>query len=130
MNNMNMGEPDNMNNNIGMDTNKIPNNINNNIGMDTNKDPMKTNEEPHVVVPEQKTIGSIIGIIIIVVIIIIGGLYFWGQKISNEEITTEENIQLTEEVIPETVDIESDLDELGTFDIDAELENIDAELGL
>ena len=100
----------------------------------------QTQETPETIVPEQppqetpvvssesepKSTGSIVGAIIIIIIIILGGFYLWSQKSNQQAIETE----LTEEIVPETADIEADLEALDTIELDMELENIDIELGL
>ena len=105
------------------------------INFDT---PTPTQEAP--VVEEKSPVGPIVGIIIILVILIIGGLYFWGQRIST---TVDENLT-PEEIIAETdtslealnqqgtsdaiVDIEADLNATDLGNLDAELQQIEAEL--
>ncbi|OGD68463.1 hypothetical protein A2996_01595 [Candidatus Campbellbacteria bacterium RIFCSPLOWO2_01_FULL_34_15] len=74
----------------------------------------------------QKSTGSIVGIIIVVIILVLGGFYFWGQKLDkngDDTINTEETATTTEE----TADIEADL---GTVDtnLDADLEGVAGEL--
>lgn len=95
-------------------------------GMGDMPTPEQTTESMPTTEGEQKPIGSIVGIIIIIVIIIIGGLYFWRQKVVVDEV----DVQLTEDVVSETADIEADLQGLDTASLDAELENIDTELGI
>lgn len=88
---------------------------------------MESNMMENQVTPEtgdEKSTGSIVGIIIIVIVLILGGFYFWGQKIDKEATIDEET------PVGEVVDLEQDLNNLNTGDIDAEMENIDAELGL
>ena len=77
---------------------------------------------------EPKSTGSIIGAIIIIIVLIIGGLYFWGQELDQKQ-TIDKEI-LTEEIVPETTDIEADLDALNTEELDVELESIDLELSI
>jgi uncharacterized protein HemX len=36
---------------------------------------------------EDKSVGPTIGVILIVLVIILGGLYFWGQRISQQQQT-------------------------------------------
>jgi uncharacterized protein HemX len=94
----------------------------------------------------KKPIGPIIGIAIIVVIIIFGGLYYWGGKINNQELRNAQESVTAEEILnqqdasveslqvqstsDEIADIETDLDLTDLENLDAELGNIDAELGL
>ena len=67
----------------------------------------------------QKSTGSIVGIIIVVIILVLGGFYFWGEKLDkNGDDTTN-----TEE----TADIEADLGAVDT-NLDADLEGVAAEL--
>ncbi|MBL7045167.1 MAG: hypothetical protein ISR98_01025 [Parcubacteria group bacterium] len=95
---------------------------------------------------EKKSVGPIIGIAIIVVIIIFGGLYYWGGKINNEELRQAQENTTPEEILnqqdtsveslqvqstsDEITDIEADLNLTDLDDLDAELGNIDIELGL
>lgn len=97
-------------------------------------------------VTEKKPIGPIIGIAIIVVIIIFGGLYYWGGKINNQELRNAQESVTAEEILnqqdpsleslqvqstsDEIADIEADLDLTDLENLDAELGNIDIELGL
>lgn len=97
---------------------------------------------------EKKPIGPVIGIAVIVVIIIFGGLYYWGSKLNtnesviidptdaptaeeiiNQEDTVLEQLQ-TQSSSDEIKDIEADLSLTDLENLDAGLENIDAELGL
>jgi len=116
--------------NQNLESNQVPE-----INFDT---PTPTQEAP--VVEEKSPVGPIVGIIIILVILIIGGLYFWGQRIST---TVDENLT-PEEIIAETdtslealnqqgtsdaiVDIEADLNATDLGNLDAELQQIEAEL--
>ena len=95
---------------------------------------------------EKKSFGPIIGIAIIVVIIIFGGLYYWGGKINTQELRDVQESLTAEDISgqqdesleslqvqstsDEIVDIEADLDLTDLEDLDAELGNIDIELGL
>jgi len=74
-----------------------------------------------------KSLGSIIGAIIIVIIIILGGFYFWGNKLNEENPENTSEVATTSD---EVIDIEADLDTINTDELDVELDNIDAELGL
>ena len=90
------------------------------------------NEEP-------KSAGPIVGSIIIIVIIIIGGLYFWGQRLTEtdptlsgptaEEIAAEEDTELMnlqkQSSSDAIADIESDLNATNLESLDTELDNID-----
>ncbi|OHA92520.1 MAG: hypothetical protein A2665_00565 [Candidatus Zambryskibacteria bacterium RIFCSPHIGHO2_01_FULL_46_30] len=62
--------------------------------------------------------GPLIGVIVILAVIILGGLYFWGQRASDDAMIDETS---TEGGSDETAAIEADLD---TFDI----ESLDSEL--
>jgi len=62
--------------------------------------------------------GPIIGAIVILAIIILGGLYFWGQRASNDAVIDEINRQSDSD---EAAAIEADLDA-------TDIENLDAEL--
>jgi uncharacterized protein HemX len=97
---------------------------------------------------DKKSVGPIVGIAIIVVILIFGGLYYWGSKLdindetiidivdapTTEEILNEQDVTLERLQIQDTsdeiADIEADLDLTDLNDLDAELGNIDTELGL
>jgi len=102
-------------------------------------------EEVGAAKPEKKFAGQIIGIVIIIGIIIIGGLYFYGKSlyqaapIVDEDVTGAEILErpdATTEALEqqgtsdEIVDIEEDLNVTDLDNLDAELENIDVELGL
>ncbi|MEK7589775.1 MAG: hypothetical protein AAB475_00780 [Patescibacteria group bacterium] len=106
-----------------------------------------TPEQSHQESGEKKSVGPIIGIAIIVVIIIFGGLYYWGSKLNTddtiidiadaptvEEIINQEDISLGQLQVQsssdEIVNIEADLNLTDLENLDAELGNIDAELGL
>jgi hypothetical protein len=85
------------------------------------------------------SVGPVIGIIIIIAVIVIGGLYFWGQRISNEgEMTTKEiqeqieDDQTAEELemvgsSDEFVDIGADIDSTNFEGIDSGLDDLDSE---
>lgn len=89
----------------------------------------------------KKSFGPIFGIIIIVILIILAGFYFWGNQLEDtarEEATTEEvggDVDTTSSTdigeplstSDEIADIEADLDATDLENLDAELENIDAE---
>jgi uncharacterized protein HemX len=103
-------------------------------------------EQPQYDATDKKSIGPIIGIAIIVVIIIFGGLYYWGGKINNQELRNAQESITAEEISnqqdtsveslqvqstsDEITDIEADLDLTDLENLDAELGNIDIELGL
>ncbi len=90
-------------------------------------------------VNDSKSTGPIIGSIIIVVIIILGGLYFWGQQLTNKdleltgpdanEIAAQEDSVLNDlsaqGTSDELADIENDLDTTDLDGLDDELDNID-----
>lgn len=93
--------------------------------------------------PQGSTLGPVVGTIIIVAVLVIGGLYYWGAQLNKQAIVDE---TLTGEEIAAEVDtstealgvqgtsdevtaIEDDLDLTDLSDLDAELGNIDAELG-
>ena len=80
--------------------------------------------------------GPIVGSVIVIIIIIIGGLYFWGQRLSQdmkgEDILSEEDALVADLVEVSDSDevgaIEDDLNATDLDDLDADLENIDLEL--
>ena len=102
--------------------------------------PADTEEKPS----DNGPIGPAIGTIIIVIILIIGGLYLWGAKLSKESAVLEE--KAPEEILAapdETFDsletqgtsdevsaIEGDLQTTDLDNLDAELQDIEAELGI
>lgn len=89
----------------------------------------------------KKSFGPLFGIIIIVVLLLLAGFYFWGQYLGDQAPSTDMTVEeITEGVMPELnelqtqsssdniVDIEADLN-VGDLDaLDAELDSIDAEL--
>lgn len=96
--------------------------------------------------PEEhgNTVGPVVGTIVIVAVLVIGGLYYWGAQLNKQSAVDE---SLTAEDITAAVDtstealgiqstsdevtaIEDDLDLTDLDDLDAELGNIDVELGL
>ncbi len=96
---------------------------------------------------EKKSFGQLIGIVIIIAVIIIGGLYFYGKSLYQNKtqmpvdnnITAEEILSQPDEITTaleqqstsdELVDIETDLNITDFDGLDAELGNIDEELGL
>ena len=67
--------------------------------------------------------GPIIGGIILLVIIILGGLYFWGQRVNDNDTTTDETV--------ESINMQSDSDAAAAIeaDLDAtDVENLDSEI--
>lgn len=101
-----------------------------------NMEPMK---EPN----SGSSLGPAVGTIIIVAVLIIGGLYYWGAQLNKQAIDdtlTGEDIAaqadasldaLSEQGTSDEVDsIEEDLNLTDLDDLDAELDNIDAEFGL
>ncbi|MFC1720990.1 hypothetical protein ACFL0K_01915 [Patescibacteria group bacterium] len=93
--------------------------------------------------PEKKSIGQVIGIVVIIAVIIIGGLYFYGKSIYKSSPVVDDNVT-AEEILAQpdeeltSLEQQSASDSVGSieedlansdFDIDAELEQIDAELG-
>lgn len=116
-----------------------------------------TEDQPTSEVPQQpsepqqeeaptKSVGPIIGIAIILIVLIFGGLYYWGGKISNQELRNQQESITAEEILDqqdesleslqvqstsdEIVEIEADLDLTNLEGLDKELDNIDVELSL
>ncbi|MDP3726016.1 MAG: hypothetical protein Q8R36_02345 [bacterium] len=92
--------------------------------------------------PEKKIqVGPIIGSIIIVILLILGGLYFIGKRVSGEDPlapepqailnTTDPSLQALEEpgFTDEIDSIQNDLSATNLDELDAELGNIEVELG-
>lgn len=101
---------------------------------------MMKEESPH----QNSTLGPVVGTIIIVAVLVIGGLYYWGAQL-NKQVAVDETVTgeqiaaepdasteaLGEQGTSDEVDaIEDDLNLTDLDDLDAELGNIDAELGL
>ena len=90
--------------------------------------------------PKQSQIGSIVGIIIIIAVLVLGGLYYWGVKLNDrglDTITGEEIENLPDEQLVDlqtqdtsnTVEsIENDLNATDLEGLDAELDQIEADL--
>jgi len=107
---------------------------------------VSANTEGAVAQTEKKSVGQIIGIVLIIAVIIIGGLYFYGKSLYNssssaidDSITAEDILSQPDEstqqllqqgTSDEIVDIEQDLNMTDLENLDAELGNIDAELGI
>jgi flagellar basal body-associated protein FliL len=71
--------------------------------------------------PEQKSNGSLIGLVVIVIILIIGGIYIWqSNKNSVEKIKSSQTP--TESVVNE------DSSELNTLELDANTTDIDVSI--
>jgi len=92
-----------------------------------------------------KPMGPTVGTILIIIILIIGGLYIWGAKLSTETPTVDDSVTgediaaQQDETIEALVNqsssdevsaIEEDLNATDLENLDAELGNIEAELGL
>lgn len=85
---------------------------------------------------EERSIGSLIGIVIIIVILVIGGLYFWGKQINDaqtpEEIATQSDPQtqsLKQQGSSDDIEsIENDLEATQLNNLDAELEDMEQEM--
>ncbi|MDO8572843.1 MAG: hypothetical protein Q7S11_03715 [bacterium] len=92
---------------------------------------------------EEKSIGALIGSIIVIAVIVIGGIYFWiiqsseftapttteapslGQTVAPDQETA---ALLTQGTSNEVSDIEKDLDATNFDNLDAGMNNIDAQL--
>jgi len=78
----------------------------------------------------QKSAGPVIGIIIIVLVLVFGGLYFWGKRVTQEP--TPEAIMNMPDSQLETLGTQNTSDEVTAIEEDlnaTDLENLDAELG-
>ena len=88
---------------------------------------------------ENKPAGPVIGVVIIILILIVGALYFWGAQLNKEANQTPDDIlnaedqtlnQLqTQSTSTEISDINADLNATDLNNLDADLQNIDKELG-
>lgn len=85
--------------------------------------------------PKKTSVGPVIGIIIIIVILVLGGLYFWGQNLSNnadyefpEIETTTQQTTLSNDSDPQVQSLESQSssDELSDIEADLEATNFDS----
>jgi len=87
----------------------------------------------------EKSYGPLVGIIVIVIILILAGFYFWGGSLADRaeeaplQDNTEEVSKTTEVGAPlsesdEIGDLEAELNGTDLDNLDAELEDIDAEL--
>ncbi|OHA88065.1 MAG: hypothetical protein A2653_02570 [Candidatus Zambryskibacteria bacterium RIFCSPHIGHO2_01_FULL_43_25] len=52
--------------------------------------------------PQRSSAGPIIGIIIIIVVLVLGGLYFWGQKLSQESLLEDSSMTTETEAMIES----------------------------
>ena len=93
-------------------------------------------QAPQSSTPEQKSMGSLVGILIILVVIILGGWYFLNQRSQEVPFLDEENVRAeasinaleTQGTSDELDSIEADLNATDLSDLDAELDSINAEL--
>jgi uncharacterized protein HemX len=76
-------------------------------------------------VQKTSSTGPIIGIIIIIVILVLGGLYFWGQKLSNN--SADEQMMAEQDAIAESQSISQTM-ELKTQGTSDDLSSIEADL--
>ena len=91
---------------------------------------------------QEKSFGPLIGIVIIITLLVIGGIYYWlnldigagRDEMTAEEILSEKDPQLEalqqQGSSDEVAAIEEDLQATDLEGLDAELEQIDQELGL
>jgi hypothetical protein len=100
--------------------------------------------QDHVATEPEKPIGPAVGTVIIVLILIIGAFYFWGYKLENtpavDETVTAEEVLAQPDVSLDALNTQSSSDEIEAIEqdisttdlegLDAELENIDAELAI
>ncbi len=80
----------------------------------------------------EKSYGPIIGLVIIIIIIALGSVYFLGKRGETTPTSQQaalENIQ-TQSSSDEIADINTDLQATDFSDLDAELTDLDAELGV
>ena len=87
------------------------------------------NVVPSAVEPGEGSTGPVIGTIIILAVIVLGGLYFWGQRASNQALTPEqiqEQVNMIQDQSTSDVpaDIEADLNATDINNIDSQLEGI------
>ena len=104
-----------------------------------------TNFAPAMPPKKRGGMGPLIGIFIIVVLLLVGALYFWGQKLSQQEtVAPTEQVEdqapqstgdasvdalLTQSSSDELSAIEADLNSTDTANLDAGASEIDDELG-
>lgn len=81
-------------------------------------------QQEKVKIEKDKGVGPIIGSIIIIILIIIGGIYYWNSIIDERAATQDTSEQSEAESISE---IEAELNTTDLDNLDAELEQIEAE---
>jgi len=92
---------------------------------------------------QEKSFGPIIGIVIVVVLFVLGGLYYffgYNQSTINVGYPSAEEIRATDDTLTTELGAQSQSDEIGAIEedlnvgdfdgLDADLQNIDIELGL
>jgi len=100
--------------------------------MDTNMD---TNANftgptnPNINEQKESSIGPVIGTIIILAVIVLGGLYFWGQRVSDKVMDETQLNAIVEDITTQNesdavTDIEADLNATDIDSIDSELNGI------
>ena len=93
---------------------------------------------PSIPPPEKNQIGPAVAVIIIVLILAAGGFYFWKTQMAQRSMTPEDILGAEDPVLEELqaqgasdeiADIETDLNATVLGGLDAELSNIERELG-
>lgn len=84
---------------------------------------------PNMTESNEGSAGPVIGTIIILAVIVLGGLYFWGQRASNQALTPEQvqeqvNTIQDQSASDAPADIEADLNATDINNIDSQLEGI------
>lgn len=69
--------------------------------------------------PKKSGVGALIGSIIVILILVLGALYFWGGKLTREEVG-----ETLEQGSDEVADIDSDFSDLETINLDDDLNTL------
>jgi uncharacterized protein HemX len=90
---------------------------------------MEPNQNPvPPVTPSQsdKSVGPAIGVIIIILVVILGSLYFWGQRIENQNALESDGMENTNEAEIEAMREQSSSDDLNSIEADLQTTDTDS----
>ncbi len=97
-------------------------------------DPLNTTENTTPTMGgESKSVGPAIGIVIIILIVVLGGLYFWGQRMNDQDMqntntATDESLNQmnTQSSSDDTTSIEADLNATNMNSLGGEVNDMNA----